>query len=157
MTGNLPFNGNDTASIKDKVLNGQLPPCSNISLHCTHLIQCILQPYPNDRLTPRKILTSDWLSKVGGVTEEEEEGCVSSDNSCESLDIDILTDMTQYYGIPSTVATSDIIGNTPRNDIAGTYRILHNRKVSTLQQHPLEHDRNIRERRREKSKICIIL
>lgn len=154
ITGDLPFSGENMINITAKVTTGEYKVPSNISEPCKVLIGRLLRLNPNDRLTARGILESDWLVNEATPTSHP----CSLHDSCESLDIDVLEEMREGYGVP-TQDYSSIIGE-PRNGIAGTYRILQHRKISQTQNDTLR-SRNemttLNERKRarkQQSKIC---
>ena len=152
LTGKIPFTGETIPQLKEKILAGKFNMPDYLSPVCKDLIVGLLTRDPEERHIMEDVYASLWLRTtstsvslgVDPTTWKDLDDCGTTSLSTKdttqplmplsfseredpnSIDEELL-EMIKEIGI--TISNVDDFTGEPRNPAAGTYRILHHRKL----------------------------
>lgn len=124
VTGILPFRADTVGKLKKCILEGSYNIPSYVSGCCRTLIQAILQPVPQNRVTIAEIRCSEWLE--GQDFPEPMEPFARRDATSSEVSLadenEARRTMAELGISGSLLATAE--SRQPRSSITGTYRIV---------------------------------
>lgn len=124
VTGILPFRADTVGKLKKCILEGSYNIPSYVSACCRTLIQSILQPVPQHRLTIVEIRTAEWLDGQDFPDPMEPFGRTEVPPS----DVSLADESEARRTIAELGISGSLLANAesrqPRSSITGTYRIV---------------------------------
>ena len=64
LSGTVPFKGNDVKDLHKLIIEGKYKAIKNVSKEANHLVKCLLEVEPKNRIKIEDILVHPWMINV---------------------------------------------------------------------------------------------